>query len=91
MAVPDGVKRLDRTSFRRNVRHYSQTILTGEIAVGDDVAEDGAEGATAPETLRHRDRGKMALWRVRSMPARRPGISTEGEDWRVDQHARSAG
>jgi hypothetical protein len=54
-------------------------ILTGETVIGKKTADQGAEGATAPETLRHRDRGMMALWRVRGV-----GfcgcLSTEGED-----------
>ena len=44
-------------------------IFTGEIDAGGSTigwtAGGGAEGATTPETLRQRDREKMALWRVR--------------------------
>jgi hypothetical protein len=34
----------------------------------DRVVEPGAEGATAPETLRPKDRGELALWKV-AMPS----------------------
>jgi hypothetical protein len=30
----------------------------------DRVVEPGAEGATAPETLRPKDRGELALWKA---------------------------
>ena len=70
---------LDHARFRLNLRHYRQVILTGETVIGKETADQGAEGATAPETLRHRDRGMMALWRVRGFGCC-GCLSTEGED-----------
>ena len=38
----------------------------------DRVVEPGAEGATAPETLRPKDRGELALWKAAALDERRP-------------------
>jgi hypothetical protein len=40
------------------------TDLAADPRGRDRVVEPGAEGATAPETLRPKDRGELALWKA---------------------------
>jgi hypothetical protein len=45
------------------VKQFSQQIIVGEID-SEFTNVVGAEGATAPETLRQKDRDAMGLWKA---------------------------
>jgi len=67
MAPPSGV-RLIRATLKAYFAGFSQLTTAGEIGPpGDNNRRNGmsgAEGATAPETLRHPNRSRMGLWKV---------------------------
>ena len=50
------------TSVAPSATQDGPLIPAGETGPSPDVT--GAEGATAPETLRPKDRGELALWKA---------------------------
>jgi hypothetical protein len=69
---------LDVGAAGSSLGKHCQLSLAGEFAPAALADGDGAEGATAPETLRPTDRGGMALWRAGAVAVGWPGTPPKG-------------
>jgi len=63
---------VDSAALRPHHRRFVQLMSAEEISPFPDKGRRGAEGATAPEPLRQKDRRLMALWKAAGSDAGSP-------------------